>query len=230
MRAPISVIIPTLNAEIDLPGCLGCLMEGVQAGLIRELIVSDGGSRDGTLGLAQAAGAEIVQGAASRGGQLRRGCELAQGEWLLVLHADTVLEPGWSDAVQAHLPSGEAGYFRLRFRARGALPWLVAGWANVRSAVFGLPYGDQGLLVRRDIYAEAGGYPDQPLMEDVALARALRGRLKKLPADASTSAARYVAEGWTARGARNLWVLVRYYCGADPAALAKAYRRSRDQS
>lgn len=223
MRAPISVIIPTLNAEDVLPECLENLMEGVQAGLIRELVVSDGGSEDMTCTLAEEAGARLLQGTASRGAQLRRGCGTAKGEWLLVLHADTFLEKGWSNAVLDHLHRERVGYFKLRFRCRGVMPTWVAGWANFRSRVFGLPYGDQGLLIRHDVYDAVGGYPDQPLMEDVALARALKGQLRMLPALALTSADKYQAQGWFRRGARNLWILVQYYCGADPERLFYAY-------
>ena len=225
MRAPISVIIPTLDAEDVLPACLAGLMEGVQAGLIRELIVSDGGSKDATCALARSAGAEVITGAASRGAQLRRGCAQAQGDWLMVLHADTVLQAGWSDVAQAHLASGRVGYFMLRFDVRGPMAAWVAAWANLRSRLFDLPYGDQGLLIPRAMYDAAGGYPDQPLMEDVALTRALSGRMQMLAAVAVTSAARYQAQGWLRRGARNLWTLLRYRLGADPAKLAAAYRR-----
>ena len=121
MRAPISVVIPSLNAATALPACLAALVEGLQAGLIREVILSDGGSTDGTRALADGWGAEVVSGAPSRGGQLRRGCDAAQGAWLLVLHADTVLAPGWSDAVQDHMAhrAEGAGWFRLRFDQRG---------------------------------------------------------------------------------------------------------------
>ena len=227
MRAPISVIIPTLNAEAELPGCLAALAEGLVAGLIRELIVSDGGSTDDTCRMADSAGAELVIGPPSRGGQLRRGAAAARGEWLLILHADTRLASGWAEAVQTHLAREGAGpaYFRLAFRARGLMPRLVAGWANLRARLFALPYGDQGLLLRRTDYDRAGGYPDQPLMEDVALVRALGRPLTALPAQARTSAARYLRDGWLRRGARNLWTLMRYALGADPAALAARYRR-----
>jgi len=227
MRAPISVVIPSLNAAAALPACLAALVEGLQAGLIREVIVSDGGSTDGTPRLAEGWGAEAISGAPSRGGQLRRGCDAAGGEWLLVLHADTVLAPGWTDAVQAHMARGSkaAGWFRLRFDQRGLAPRLVAGWANFRSAC-GLPYGDQGLLLSRVLYDAVGGYPDQPLMEDVALARALRGRLARLEGIAVTSAEKYRRQGWLRRGGRNLWTLMRYIMGASPDALAESYRRS----
>ena len=117
------------------------------------------------------------------------------------------------------------GISGLGFRAGGILPRVVAGWANIRSRVFGLPYGDQGLLLRRALLEEVGGVPEIPLMEDVALARALRGRLCALPGTALTSAERYQAEGWFRRGARNLTVLLRYLLGVPPERLVRAYRR-----
>ncbi|MEL7212988.1 MAG: TIGR04283 family arsenosugar biosynthesis glycosyltransferase [Pseudomonadota bacterium] len=225
MRAPLSIILPTLNAEAGLPATLASLMEGLQAGLIREVVISDGGSQDATLDLAEQAGAVVVTGAAGRGGQLRRGVAASKGAWVLVLHADTVLAPGWSSVVQDTMSAGQAGYGRLQFRASGFAPRFVAGWANLRSRLFQLPYGDQGLLVSRAVYDAAGGYPDIPLMEDVALARAIKGQLVPLAFTAHTGAERYVKGGWVRRGSRNLITLIRYLWGADPAQLAKAYRR-----
>lgn len=225
MRAPITVIIPTLNAGDGLPGCLAALGEGLEAGLIRDLILSDGGSKDSTLSIAHQAGAEVVTGPPSRGGQLRRGAEAADGAWLLFLHADTRLAPGWSDAVLAFLSEGKAGCFRLAFATSHPMGRVVAGWANLRTRLFALPYGDQGLLVRRDVYDAAGGYPEIPLMEDVALARALRDDLELIDVTAITSADRYARDGWLRRGARNLWTLIRYLAGADPKELAKQYAR-----
>lgn len=225
MRAQISVVIPTLDAEAALGPCLHALMEGLELGLIRELIVSDGGSGDATGAVAQAWGAEVLHGPPSRGGQLRRGVAAARGEWVLVLHADTVLRRGWTDAVRSHLAQADrAGWFQLAFDQSGIAAAIVASWANLRSRL-GLPYGDQGLLIHRDLYEAVGGYPDQPLMEDVALARALRGRLTALDAVAVTSAAKYRRQGWLRRGGRNLWTLLRYAAGASPERLAQAYRR-----
>ncbi|MBP0483381.1 TIGR04283 family arsenosugar biosynthesis glycosyltransferase [Sagittula salina] len=225
MRAPISVVIPTLDAAWHLPACLGALGEGLNDGLIRELIISDGGSGDATLALAEAAGAEVVVGPPSRGAQLRRGVAMAQGDWLLILHADTVLMPGWAAAAARILGTAEAWHFRLAFDATGPAPRMVAGWANLRSRAMGLPYGDQGLLIPRALYDEVGGYPDIPLMEDVALARALDGRLHGLDAVAMTSAEKYQRQGWLRRGGRNLTTLARYLAGADPEGLARGYRR-----
>jgi rSAM/selenodomain-associated transferase 2 len=225
MPAPITVIIPTLDAEATLNRCLMSLLPGVEAGLIRELIVCDGGSADGTVALAKAWGAKVLVTTASRGGQLARGCDAAAGEWLLVLHADTGLAADWVGAAAEHIGGNTAGWFRLAFERGGVAGRLVAGWANLRSRLFQLPYGDQGLLLPAALYRSVGGYPDQPLMEDVALARALRGRLRMIDTVAVTSPARYRREGWSRRGARNLWLLLRYLMGADPARLASRYQR-----
>ncbi len=230
MRAPVSIVIPTLNAAEVLPATLGCLGEGLEAGLIRELILSDGGSTDGTPRLGEEAGAMVVSGPAGRGTQLRRGAEWAGGEWLLFLHADTCLGDGWSAALLDHLRDREeqAGYFRLGFRASGLAPRVVAGWANWRSRAFGLPYGDQGLLISRRLYDRVGGFPDIPLMEDVALAQKLGGRLVELDACAWTSAERYQRDGWLRRGGRNLVTLTRYLMGTDPERLRKSYEKGHD--
>ncbi|OAN72339.1 glycosyl transferase [Sulfitobacter sp. EhC04] len=225
MRAPITVIIPTLNAAEVLPDCLVALMEGLEAGMIRELIVSDGGSQDATAALADAWGAKVLQGAPSRGGQLRRGCAQAGGDWFLILHADTRLQPGWTDCMHHHMRnSSHAGWCRHKFDKGGLAARLVSGWANLRSR-FGLPYGDQGLLISKALYERVGGFPDIPLMEDVAMARALRGQLSALDAFAVTSADKYQRQGWLRRGARNLWTLVRYCAGSDPEQLAQRYQR-----
>lgn len=225
MRAPISVIIPTLNAERHLNACLASLMPGLEAGLFRELIVSDGGSTDVTVELAKAWGATIVEGSPSRGAQLARGCAVARGKWLLVLHADTVLSGDWVGAVLVHLRSDRAGWFRLAFDDGGPAGRCVAGWANLRSSL-GLPYGDQGVLLPAALYHQSGGYPNQPLMEDVALAVALRRKLTRIDATAVTSASRFKTQGWLRCGARNLWLLIGYFRGVSPHLLAERYRGS----
>lgn len=222
MPAKLSVIMPTLNAETGLRRSLPALTAGLETGLIRELVISDGGSSDATLRIADAAGAEIVTGPPSRGGQLRRGAQAARGEWFLFLHADSVLPPGWPDLVAARMAQGGPAAFALRFDSGGFAGAMVAGWANLRSWLFSLPYGDQGLLVSRSEYEAAGGYPDIPLMEDVALARALP-RIALLPGAVLTSAERYQRDGWLRRGAGNLWRLLRFLMGANPENLARRY-------
>lgn len=222
MRAPLSIVIPTLNAADHLRVTLASLMEGIEAGILRELIISDGGSQDDTCQIAEAAGAIVVTGGAGRGGQLQRGAEAAGGVWMLFLHADTQLSPGWAQVVAEHLETDGAGYFRLAFAATGFMPRLVATGANLRSR-FGLPYGDQGLLIRKDLYLKMGGYRDMPLMEDVEFVRRLRGHLKVLPVTATTSATRYQKGGWLRTSFRNIGTLARYQMGADPDDLARRY-------
>jgi len=225
MRAPISVIIPTLNAAPDLGPLLACLGEALAAGLIAEVIFSDGGSDDDIEQIADLAGAVLIRGAAGRGGQLAAGATVAKGQWLLFLHADSQLSPGWTEAARHHLGDPEtAAYFQLAFDLDGFAPRCVAAWANLRSRLLNLPYGDQGLLISRALYDATGGYPAIPLMEDVALARHLP-KMRGLSARITTSARRYQAQGWLRRGGRNLWILARYFAGVDPEKLARAYRR-----
>ena len=191
------------------------------------MIFADGGSTDGTEAIADATGATFLPAPRGRGPQLRAAAETARGEWLLFLHADTVLSDDWVAAARAHMAHGgaRAGWFRLRFDAKGVAPRLVAGWANLRSRL-GLPYGDQGLLIHRALYRKVDGYPPFPLMEDVSIVRALgRRRLARLNAIATTSADRYEAAGWLRRGARNLLTLARYFLGANPETLAKSYEK-----
>lgn len=225
MRAPISIIIPTLDVAAKLPDTLARVMEGLDAGLVRELIVTDGGSGDDIEQLASEVGAVLVSGEAGRGGQLARGAQAAQGDWLLFLHADTWLPQGWPDIALEQLPTPEQALaFSLAFRGGGGLARWTSGWANLRSRWFGLPYGDQALLISRSLYDAIGGYPDQPLMEDVAIARALKGRLRISAARVKTDPKRFQQNGWLRQGVRNLWRVTRYLCGADAERLARGYR------
>lgn len=223
----LSVIVPALNAAATLPGCLASLQAARRRGLADQLLVVDGGSRDSTREIAERSGAVLVETQPGRGRQLAEGARLAAGEWLLFLHADTRLEEGWEAAVEAFLASGErdtAAVFRLAFDEDSPGARRVAAAANWRTRRLGLPYGDQGLLIARDFYQRLGGYPEQPLMEDVALARRIgRRRLRVLPASAITSSGRYRRGGWWARPARNIAVLTLYFLGLPPRVLKRIY-------
>lgn len=226
--AQIATIIPTLNAAAALPGCLAALAEGRRRGLLAEVIVVDGGSQDGTVALAQAEGARVLRTGPGRGRQLAAGARTATAAWLLFLHADTRLTPGWAEAVATFLArpdsEGRAAVFRLAFDDDSPGARRVAALANWRSRWLGLPYGDQGLLIARQLYDSAGGYPEIPLMEDVALARRLgRRRIAMLGGIAVTSAARYRRDGWWLRPARNLCVLALYLLGLPPRRLRRLY-------
>ncbi|MFQ5624275.1 MAG: TIGR04283 family arsenosugar biosynthesis glycosyltransferase [Paracoccaceae bacterium] len=227
MPAPISVIIPTLNAAPVIAPALDALMPGLRAGLVHELIIADGGSSDDIAGIAGDIGARLVVTGPGRGMQLAAGAAAAGGKWLLFLHADSVLPANWPAAVEAHLRShpGEAGYFRLAFDDSGLPARVLAGWANLRSRLFSLPFGDQGLLVSQALYREAGGYPVIPLMEDVAIARALGGRVRMLSATVTTSARRYRKDGWLRRSWLNFTTLALFLASRDAETLVRRYRR-----
>ena len=228
MTAPLTVIIPTLNAAHHLAGTTHALLPGLTSGLIAELILSDGGSDDPIAEIAETLGATLVTGPKGRGGQIERGVKAAKTPWLLILHADTHLSENWAAATQHHIAQhpDEAGWFHLAFRAKGFWPKAVATGANLRSRLFDLPYGDQGLLIHQTTLDNARGVPNLPLMEDVALARALKGHLRPLDATANTSPERYLKDGWVRRSTQNMGLLARFLMGADPNHLSTKYNAS----
>lgn len=226
MRAPVSVIIPTLNAGTTFATLLSSLFEGLESGVIREVIVADGGSDDTTVMMAEEVGCFVVMGPEGRGGQICNGISFAKGDWLLILNADSVLEVGWSCDIDRYFHNPlKAWYFALKFDSSHPMACVTSIWANQRARWFGLPYGDQGLLVNRDLLKSVGGYADLPLMEDVATAQRLKGRLHSLPFTVTTSATRFESSGWFRPGTKNIWRLLRYYAGSSLESLARDYDR-----
>jgi rSAM/selenodomain-associated transferase 2 len=225
---PLSVIIPTLDAAAALPATWTALAEGAEQGLIREILVADGGSRDPTAALAVRHGARVVAAPRGRGVQLAAGGAAAAGAWLLFLHADTRLAPGWAAAVAAFIAADgneeRAGYLRFRLDDASAAARRVEAVVAWRCRVLALPYGDQGLLIAAPVYRAIGGFRPLPLMEDVDLIRRLgRRRLVALEVDAVTSAARYRQGGYVRRPLRNLGCLTLYFLGLPPHVLVRLY-------
>jgi rSAM/selenodomain-associated transferase 2 len=194
------------------------------------IAVCDGGSSDDTVAIARQAGATVVTAPAGRGCQLAAGASVGDASWILFLHADTVLGPGWANAIRAFTSRrtniGKAGYFRLRFDSADPRARRVERLAAWRSRRLGLPYGDQGLLIARSLYEYLDGFKPLPLMEDVELIRRVgRKNLVQLDAEAVTSAARYERDGWVMRPLRNLSCLTLYFAGVPPATIATLYGR-----
>ena len=223
----VSALIPTLNAAASLGATLAALR-----GQVAEIIIADGGSTDSTLGIAHCIGARVIPAPRGRGVQLRAAAEAATQPWLLALHADTRPGPGWQDAVAAFIArpeaASEAGYFRFALDDSAPEARRLEAMVAWRSRALGLPYGDQGLLIGRNLYKTLGGYEPIPLMEDVALMRRIgRKRLVALPSAFITSAEKWQRDGWYARSARNLFCLLLWFAGVSPERIARVYARRR---
>ena len=201
-------------------------LSGAQS--IREIIVADGGSEDDSIAIAQAAGARIVSAPRGRGTQLAAGAAAASGDWLLFLHADCRPAPGWEAAVAAFVATpgaaGRAGYFAFALDDRSPAARRLERIVAWRCRAFGLPYGDQGLLIARALYRAVGGFAALPLMEDVDLVRRLGPRrLATLGAPAYASARRYKQGGYIRRPLRNLICLSLYFVGVPARHIARLY-------
>jgi rSAM/selenodomain-associated transferase 2 len=217
--------MPALNEALGIEATLQSL-QPLRAGGV-EVIVVDGGSIDDTIRLAAPLADQVATAPRGRASQMNAGAAAARGETLLFLHADTTLPDGADRlALQALVQSGRLwGRFDARLTPVQPLT-AVVGWAmNLRSRLSGIATGDQAIFVRRAAFDRVGGYPDIPLMEDIAISRALR-RLSPpacLKAQVQTSARQWRARG-VVRTVLLMWRLrLAYFLGADPHRLARRY-------
>ncbi len=225
--SPISVIIPTL----DEGDHIGPLLKDVYRASDIEAIVVDGGSRDATVETARAAGARVITGPPGRAVQMNLGAAAARGRLLFFLHADSRLPRGFDEAVRRTMAQSDvvAGAFRMRIDAPGPALRFVEFWANLRSRVLQMPYGDQGLCIAAELFEKVGGFPPLPIMEDFELVRRLRsrGRIVILPAAVRTSPRRWLNVGVGRTTLINQIIVCAYLAGVPPHRLARWYRRSR---
>jgi rSAM/selenodomain-associated transferase 2 len=225
----LSVVVPALDEAANLARLLPDLRRACPDA---EIIVVDGGSRDGTPDVVRGhAGGRLLEGARGRARQMNAGARSAGGDVLLFLHADTRLPDGAPGVIAAALadPAVVGGRFDVRFDSRRRVLEMVAWFMNARSRATSICTGDQAIFVRREIFAELGGYPDIPLMEDVAFARALkrRGAVACLRSRVVTSARRWEREGiW--KTILKMWMLKSLYlAGMSPVRLKRYYGDTR---
>ncbi len=222
----LSVIIPALNEEANIATTLQPLQALRQRG--QEVILVDGGSSDATVSSASPLTDQILRTPAGRARQMNAGAQAARGEVLWFLHADTLAPPHADglllDALAA--PHTNWGRFNVRLSGRHPLLRLVERLMNLRSCLTGIATGDQGIFVRRDAFLAVGGYPDQPLMEEITLSARLKQLSKPvcLRSQLITSSRRWESRG-ILRTVLLMWRLrLLYALGADPAHLARLYR------
>jgi rSAM/selenodomain-associated transferase 2 len=220
----LSIIMPVLDEAANIETALAALAPYRARGI--EIVVVDGGSNDGTADLARPLADRVIAAARGRSLQMNAGAATAQGDVLLFLHADTRLPENADRLLLDGLARSDRswGHFNVRIDGGGLLR-VVAATMNLRSRLTGIATGDQAMFVARAAFESVGGFPPIALMEDVALSARLRriGRPCPLRARATTSARRWRTHG-TLRTVLLMWRLrLRFFFGADPAKLARAY-------
>ena len=223
----ISIIIPALNEELQIIRCIDSIRS---EGFSGQIIVADGDSSDWTRELALSrAGVEVIDSPRGRGAQMNAGAAAATGDILLFLHADTVLEQGWSKELFSVLDGQSAVGGAFRFSIDNPLPKyrLVEAWVHMRCRLFRLPYGDQAIFIRRSVFRELGGYKEMPLMEDVDIVRRMKkqGKIVVLGHKAVTSGRRWVSRGLLKTALINQMTMLMYLIGFSPERLARFYYR-----
>jgi rSAM/selenodomain-associated transferase 2 len=221
----LSIIVPVLDEEAGIAAALAALVPFRARGA--EVIVVDGGSRDRTAELARPFADATIAAPRGRGAQMNAGAAVAKGDVLLFLHADTRLPPDADrlllDGLSAS--SWQWGRFDVRIEGKSPLLALVASFMNWRSLATGIATGDQAMFATRAAFDKAGGFPDIPLMEDIALSKRLKriSRPLCLAARVSASGRRFDERG-ALRVILLMWRLrLAYFLGAEPAALARRY-------
>lgn len=223
-RPLLSLILPVLDEAATLPAQLARLQDLRRRGA--ELLVVDGGSADATPVLARPLVDRLITAPRGRAAQMNAGAGAARGQVLLFLHADTTLPPAADALIDAAIAAGAAwGRFDVRIDAHHPLLRLVERMMNWRSRLSGIATGDQAIFVRHDIFTRLGGFPELPLMEDIAFSKLLKriARPACLRAQVLTSGRRWEKHG-VLRTIVLMWSLrASYFLGADPQRLAVRY-------
>jgi rSAM/selenodomain-associated transferase 2 len=222
----VSVVVPVLAGDEALAQVLDQLPPHDDV----EIIVSIAGEGEARTLRAVRPDVVWVDTTAGRGPQLNAGAARASGRWLWFLHADSELPHNWLNAFRLldRLDNVVGGSFAFRLDSSAWQARLIEAGVRWRVRIFNLPYGDQGIFVRRSVFDRMGGFDDIPLMEDVEFVRRLKthGDLRHLTLQLVTSARRWQREGWWTRSALNLAFLALYTLGVSPDWLSRRYNRS----
>jgi rSAM/selenodomain-associated transferase 2 len=219
----LTIVLPVFNEAAIIAGALQSLKPLRARGA--EIIVVDGGSRDGTLRLAAPLANRVIAAPRGRGAPMNAGAALGTGDALLFLHADTTLPANADCLIGAALARRAWGRFDLRIAGRHPLLAVVARLINWRSRLTGVATGDQAIFVTREAFLAVGGFPDLPLMEDIAISRRLKRLCRPfcIGTPVVTSGRRWEQNG-VLRTILLMWRLrLAYYLGVEPALLAKRY-------
>jgi len=221
----VSVVIPVRNEARSIAATLEPLREPQ----VIEVIVVDGSSEDETREIAGPLADSVLVGPIGRGPQMNAGAAAARGEILFFLHADTIVPEGFAAAIVAACRNSIGGHFDVALSAPGVVFRVIETAINLRSRWTGVFTGDQGLFIRRDVFENLGGFPEQPLLEDIALSRAMRrrGPVAALRQRLNTSARRWQRHGVVRTVALMWWIRALYFLGVSPDRLARLYRDAR---
>jgi rSAM/selenodomain-associated transferase 2 len=231
MKTDISVIIPVFHEAAIINTTIQRILKTDFPGNL-EIIVVDGAREGETCRALKAANVKKLFSEKGRGRQMNRGALGADGEVLLFLHADTRIGGGGLSAIHSAVQQDHcaAGAFDLRIDAKGPAYRLIEGVASLRTRTTRVPYGDQAIFVRRDVFERVGGYPEIPLMEDVELMRRIKktgGAIRILNEKATTSARRWQQEGLLYTTLRNWTLVTLYLFGVSAERLARYYKDER---
>jgi rSAM/selenodomain-associated transferase 2 len=221
----LTIVLPVLDEAAIIVGALHALAPLRARGT--EVIVADGGSSDGTASLAQPLADRVIAAPRGRGAPMNAGAALGTGGMLLFLHADTTLPQNADRLIARALTRRAWGRFDLRIAGRHPLLSLVARMINWRSRLTGIATGDQAIFLTREAFNAVGGFPDFPLMEDIAISRRLKRLCRPIciATPVVTSGRRWEYHG-VLRTIVLMWRLrLAYYFGAEPARLAVRYGR-----
>ena len=222
-KKKITLVIPTLNSEKTINKTL----EKIKSNFF-EIVIIDGNSNDNTLNICKKYTNDIYSTCPGRGNQLNLGSIKSKGEWLFFLHSDSILDQNCIKQIYSFTQNikyiKKAGVFKLKINYESIFARLLERAANIRTKIFGLPYGDQGLLIKKDFYVEIGGFKNISIMEDIEIIRSIDSQnIVILDGFIKTNPEKYLKDGWIKRPIKNFICLLLFFLNSDINFIYKIY-------